>query len=125
MLAARRALPGQVLRGRTRKDFGPPRKRRSVGLIVVSAPKAITLEDMVQVMGARWAIEECFEVGKGELGLDQYEVRSWAGWHRPFTLVMWLQALLSVLRSAAAASGCRAAAKKGAESKPAAPLHPH
>lgn len=72
-----------------------------IAYFVVSAPKGTTLETMVRVAGARWAIEECFEVAKGELGLDQYEVRSWAGWHRHITLVMWLQALLSVLRSEA------------------------
>ncbi|WP_267877367.1 hypothetical protein [Massilia mucilaginosa] len=30
----------------------------------------------------RWTVEECFEAAKGEVGLDQYEVRSWHGWHR-------------------------------------------
>ena len=32
--------------------------------------------------GARWAIEECFEEAKGQVGLDQYEVRKWDGWRR-------------------------------------------
>lgn len=62
-----------------------------VAYFIVSGPRTTTLEKMVRVVGARWAIEECFEVAKGELGLDQYEVRSWDGWHRHVTLVMWLQ----------------------------------
>jgi SRSO17 transposase len=75
--------------------------REEVTCFVVSAPKTTSLEEMVRVVGARWAIEECFETAKGELGLDQYEVRSWTGWQRHVTLVMWLQALLSVLRAGA------------------------
>jgi len=46
------------------------------------------------------AIESCFEAAKGEVGLDQYEVRSWTGWYRHITLVMWAYALLTVLRAA-------------------------
>ena len=30
--------------------------------------------------GIRWSIEECFEEAKGQMGLDQYEVRRWDGW---------------------------------------------
>lgn len=36
--------------------------------------------------GARWAVEDCFEAAKNKVGLDQYEVRSWHGWHRHMTL---------------------------------------
>lgn len=35
-----------------------------------------------------WPIELTFEVGKDELGMDQYETRSWLGWHHHMTLVM-------------------------------------
>src|SRR5712692_356684 len=45
-------------------------------------------------------IERCFEEAKGDVGLDQYEVRSWTGWYRHITLVMWAYALLTVLRAA-------------------------
>lgn len=43
-------------------------------------------------------IEQCFEVGKGEVGLDGYEVRSWHGWYRHITLCLVTQAFLTVLR---------------------------
>jgi SRSO17 transposase len=65
---------------------------------VVSGPKETTLEGMVRIAGARWAIEECFQIAKGNLGLDQYEVRSWQGWHRHITLVMFVQACLTLMR---------------------------
>ncbi len=51
--------------------------------------------------GARWAIEECFELGKGDCGLDEYEVRSWVGWHRHVTLSLFALAVVAVLRSRA------------------------
>jgi SRSO17 transposase len=65
---------------------------------VVFAPHTAPLATVVQVAGRRWTVERCFEEAKGEVGLDQYEVRSWAGWYRHITLAMWAYALLTVLR---------------------------
>ena len=31
--------------------------------------------------GSRWCIETEFEMEKGDVGLDEYETQSWAGWH--------------------------------------------
>jgi SRSO17 transposase len=66
---------------------------------VVFAPQATTLVEAVQTAGTRWAIEISFEAAKGEVGLDQYEVRSWTGWYRHMTLAMWAYALLTVVRA--------------------------
>jgi SRSO17 transposase len=65
------------------------------------APEAAGLSDLVRVAGTRWTIEACFEAAKGEVGLDQYEVRSWTGWHRHITLAMLAHAYLAVLRRSA------------------------
>jgi SRSO17 transposase len=65
------------------------------------APEAAGLSDLVRVAGTRWTIEACFEAAKGEVGLDQYEVRSWTGWHRHITLAMLAHAYLAVLRRTA------------------------
>jgi SRSO17 transposase len=65
------------------------------------SPEESTLADLVRVAGTRWTIEACFEAAKGETGLDQYEVRSWTGWHRHITLAMLAHAYLAVLRRAA------------------------
>lgn len=65
------------------------------------SPEESTLADLVRVAGTRWIIEGCFEAAKGETGLDQYEVRSWTGWHRHVTLAMLAHAYLAVLRRAA------------------------
>jgi SRSO17 transposase len=65
----------------------------------VFAPAETTLEEMVAVAGKRWAVEECFATAKGEVGLDQYEVRNWTGWHRHVTLALWAHAYLTVVRA--------------------------
>ncbi len=70
--------------------------------VLVFARRGTTLQEMVQVIGARWTVEQCFEVGKGEVGLDEYEVRSWQGWYRHITLCMLAQAFLTVLRAESA-----------------------
>ncbi len=58
--------------------------------------------ELVRAAGMRWAIEECIEAAKGEVGLDHYEVRSWAGWHRHVTLALFAHAVLAVIRARAA-----------------------
>jgi SRSO17 transposase len=65
------------------------------------SPEEATLADLVRAAGTRWTIEACFEAAKGETGLDQYEVRSWTGWHRHVTFSMLAHAYLAVLRRAA------------------------
>ena len=65
------------------------------------APEGTTLARLVRVAGTRWTIESCFEAAKGEVGLDEYEVRSWTGWHRHVTLAMLAHAYLAALRKAA------------------------
>jgi SRSO17 transposase len=62
-------------------------------------PADTSLEALARVAGRRWAIEEAFAQGKGEVGLDQYEVRSWVGWHRHMTLAMVALALLALTRA--------------------------
>src|SRR3954454_19555826 len=49
---------------------------------VVFGPADTTLATLARVAGRRWAIEECFEVAKQEVGLADYEIRSRHGWYR-------------------------------------------
>lgn len=62
------------------------------------APADTPLGKLVGVAGCRWSIEVGFETAKGEVGLDDYEVRSWHGWYRHITLSLLAHAFLSVLR---------------------------
>lgn len=66
---------------------------------VVFAPVGTSLQTLVTVAGQRWRIEQSFELAKGEVGLDHYEVRRWDGWYRHMTLAMFALAYLTVLRA--------------------------
>ncbi len=46
-----------------------------------NAPIACAPRVLAQLSGWRWPVETALEEGKGEIGLDQYEVRSWCGWY--------------------------------------------
>ncbi len=75
----------------------------------VFAPDGTTVGELARVAGTRWAIETGFERAKGEVGLDEYEVRRWEAWHRHITLALLTDAYLAVTRMHAVA-----AEKKGA-----------
>ena len=77
---------------------------------IAFARAGTSLPQQVKVVGTRWTVEESIQTGKGEVGLDHYEVRSWTGWYRHITLAMWAQAFLTVIR---AEMGADEAPKKG------------
>ena len=66
---------------------------------VVFTPRRVTLPTLVQVAGRRWAIEQAFETSKQEIGLDQYEVRTYAAWYRFMTLTLYAHAFLAAMRA--------------------------
>jgi SRSO17 transposase len=69
-----------------------------VAYYVVFGPADTSLATLARVAGMRWTVEECFEVAKQEVGLDDYEVRSWHGWYRHITLAMLALAFLVAMR---------------------------
>jgi SRSO17 transposase len=64
-------------------------------------PKETPVHELIQITGRRWQVEDSFEAAKGEVGLDEYEVRKWEGWQRHITLCLLAHAFLVVVRSAA------------------------
>jgi SRSO17 transposase len=77
---------------------------QSKGNILARAFKnapSTTLDEMVRAAGSCWSIEECIEATKGEVGLDQYEVRLWSAWYRHITLALFAHAFLTVVRAQA------------------------
>jgi SRSO17 transposase len=70
-----------------------------VAYFLVFAPSATPFAEMVIALGSRWTVEQCFEEAKGEVGLSEYEVRSFHGWYRHITLSMLPHAFLTVLRA--------------------------
>jgi SRSO17 transposase len=71
----------------------------------VFAPAETSLPEMARVAGTRWSIEEGFERAKGEVGLDQYEVRRYNAWYRHITLCLLAHAFLEVTRANTNAAG--------------------
>lgn len=76
-------------------------------------PEGTTVDELARVAASRWAIEEGFQRLKGDVGLDQYEVRRWAAWHRHITLCLLAHAYLEVTRAAADVAGEAAAGVDG------------
>jgi SRSO17 transposase len=68
--------------------------KRTVGAQPISsyylsnAPASTPLRTFVWLSGLRWAIEQCFEEGKTELGMDHYAVRKYPGWHHHILISM-------------------------------------
>jgi SRSO17 transposase len=71
---------------------------------LAAGPRRTTLTRLAKTAGARWSIEGGFEAAKQEVGLADYEVRSWTGWHRHVTLASLAHAILAVVRKVAEAA---------------------
>lgn len=54
---------------------------REYSYYISNAPLSTRLRLFVWLSGVRWAIEQCFEEAKSELGMDHYEVRKYPGWN--------------------------------------------
>ena len=85
-----------------RRSLSDPTK---VAYYRVFARVGTPLAEAVRAAGSRWVVEEGFERAKGEVGLDQYEVRRWDAWHRHITFALLAHAYLEVTRLAATREG--------------------
>jgi SRSO17 transposase len=56
-----------------------------------------SVSELVRVAGSRWPIEECFETSKGQVGLDNYQVRLYQAWYRHMSLAMLAHTFLAVI----------------------------
>jgi SRSO17 transposase len=77
---------------RTNPDGSEPR------YYLANTPPGVSLLVLGRVASTRWTIETGFEQAKGEAGLDEYEVRSWAGWHHHITLALLASLFLLQVR---------------------------
>jgi SRSO17 transposase len=93
-------------------DLGPRRRRwllirkgldadGELAFYLAAGPKRTTLTRLAKTAGARWSVEGGFEQAKQEVGLADYEVRSWTGWHRHVTLSLLAHAVLAAVRQLA------------------------
>jgi SRSO17 transposase len=84
VVAVRDALPGPDVWVVLRRHLETGELKTYLG----NAPVDTALATHVRMSGMRWPIETCFEDGKQLLGMGDYEVRSWTGWHHHMTLVI-------------------------------------
>jgi SRSO17 transposase len=71
-------------------------KTPELAYYLCAGPPGTTDDELVRVAGTRWAIEECFQTAKNEVGLDQYQVRRYDAWYRHITLAMLAHTYLAV-----------------------------
>ena len=79
----RNELPGERCWVILRRTLGP---QPEVKFFLSNAPHTCSLDKFVRVSGLRWPVETGLEEGKGEVGMDHYETRTWLGWHHQMTL---------------------------------------
>lgn len=82
VVAVRDGLPGPEVWLVLRRDVVSAELKTYLS----NAPADIPFEALVRLSGMRWPIERCFEEGKQHLGMGDYQVRSWRGWHHHMTL---------------------------------------
>ena len=90
----RRRKPGEIIWVVYRRnlDAREPRCYPS------NAPEDTPLEPLACVGGSRWRIETEFETEKSDVRLDEYETRTWAGWHHHIAMCLLAGAFLLTLQ---------------------------
>jgi SRSO17 transposase len=95
VVESRAGLPGPELWLVIRRNIDNPTELK---FYFSNAPADTPLLDLVRLSGLRWPVEIIFEEGKGELGFDHYETRSWLGWQHHLLLVALAHHFLVRLR---------------------------
>ena len=76
--------PGEVVWAVYRRNLDGSEPRYYLS----NAPEDTPLETLAYVGGSRWRIETEFETEKSDVGLDEYETRTWAGWNHHIALCL-------------------------------------
>jgi SRSO17 transposase len=77
----------------------PPEAAEPTDYWLSTLPEDTDLAELVRLAKIRWRIENDYRELKTVLGLDHFEGRTWAGWHRHVTLVTAAQLFLTELRT--------------------------
>jgi SRSO17 transposase len=78
IVLAKHGLPEREVWLLIRKTLG---KESKYSYFISNASSSVRLSTLIWLSGLRWAIEQCFEESKTELGMDHYELRKFPGWH--------------------------------------------
>lgn len=85
VVLAKNGLPTKEVWLIMKRTIGP---NPTYSFFVSNAPVSSRLALFVWLSGVRWPIEQCFEEGKSELGMDHYEVRKYLGWNHHMLISM-------------------------------------
>jgi SRSO17 transposase len=77
----------------------PPEVSEPTDYWLAELPETIPLPELVRLAKIRWRIEHDYRELKAGLGLDHFEGRTFAGWHRHVTLVSAAQLFTTLLRT--------------------------
>jgi SRSO17 transposase len=95
VIERRDELPGPEGWLLARRSISDPTE---IAYYLSNAPADTPITKLAQVAASRYTVEQSIEEGKGETGLDEYEVRHWHSWHRHITLSMMAHAWLASVR---------------------------
>ncbi len=85
----RRRKPGEELWAIFRRNLDGSEPRYYLSNAPEDTPPEDTPpETLAHVGGSRWRIETEFETEQSDVGLDEYETRTWAGWHRHMAMCL-------------------------------------
>ena len=71
---------------------------RKIKYAFCNAPADIAGEELDKAALMRWPIEQSFKAAKDQLGMDEYEIRSWKGWHRIMLYVFLAMLFLLIIQ---------------------------
>lgn len=94
-VAVRERLPGPDVWVVLRRQL---RAEPELKVYLSNAPSDTSPDTLVWLAGMRWPVESAILECKSELGLDQYAVRGWTGWHHHTTMTLLAHHFLVRLR---------------------------
>jgi len=82
VVEVRDGLPGHEVWLVLRRSLG---EKPELKTYLCIAPADTPRSELVRIAGMRWPVETALEDGKDDLGMGDYMVRSWLGWHHHMT----------------------------------------
>ena len=80
-----------------RREVGSP---KTLKFSLSNAPADTPRLRLAQMQGHRYWVERCFEDGKGECGLADYQAQGWRAWHHHVTMSMLAMLFIAEQRAA-------------------------
>ena len=83
-----------------------PQEKRPFKFYLSSLPETTPMKELVNLVKMRWRIEMDYRDMKQHLGLDQYEGRTWGGFHRHLAMVVLMQVFIALYKERFSPRSC-------------------